>query len=252
MPTRSKPRNVLVVEDDPFSRDGVVRHLTDAGYQVYEAASLNDAITAVDNRLFQLAVIDLAIPKVTGETNTTSAENGIALMQYIKQGWPDVGIVVWSAYIAIHKKALIRMFEAGYNGIACLPKGSSSDTFNDAIGYVCNGHVFLTATAVRATSPPSDEILLDMMSDGLRTAVREVESRFGHLSGQELKLVENIYCNNQQLASILDVRHRTVTNYLDKVYEKLGFRDPESSLEGFDRRALISLAALLHQLRQMK
>lgn len=228
-----------------------MRHLKDAGYSVYQASSLADALTAVSSRRFQLAVIDLAIPKNVGETNTVSAENGLALVQYLKESWPKLGVVVWSAYIATHKKALMALFEAGHSGIACLPKGSTSDTFNDAIGYVREGHVFLTATAVRAASPSSYEVLLDMMSHELRTAVEFVEARFDTLSPQERKLVANIYCNTGELARILDVRPRTVTNYLDNVYDKLGFRESDSGLEGFDRRALISLAALLHRLRHM-
>ncbi len=229
-----------------------MRHLKDAGYSVFQASSLAEALTAVGSRRFQLAVIDLAIPKNAGETNTVSAENGLALVQYLKKSWPRLGVVVWSAYIAIHKRALIALFEAGHSGIACLPKGSTSDTFNDAIGYVRNGHVFLTATAVRAASPPSYEVLLEMMPHDLRTAVEFVEARFDTLSPQERNLVANIYCNNSELARILDVRPRTVTNYLDNVYDKLGFRESGNNLDGYDRRALISLAALLHRLQQMR
>lgn len=63
---RSRPRRVLVVEDDRHIRELVVLHLGHEGLQVTEASMGDEALKLVESELFDLVVLDLMLPKVDG------------------------------------------------------------------------------------------------------------------------------------------------------------------------------------------
>lgn len=246
--TSRQPTSVLVVEDDPFALVGMTEYLQTTGYEVATATTLSGAITAVSERTYPLAIVDLAIPNNSSD-NVATVDAGISLLTHLKEHAPETAVVVWSAYLAIHNNALVALLESGFTSVACIPKGSSLSTLDEAIQRVNNGQVFLADTTAHVTSIQSDQVLLKMLKSEQRTAVQFVASRLDSLSPQETKLVNHIYLNNKEVAATLGVRPRTVTNYLDSVYDKLGFRDSNHGLTRFDRRALIALAALYHRLQ---
>jgi DNA-binding response OmpR family regulator len=57
---------VLVVDDDPDLRDLVRIKLQTAGYEVVTANDGRDALAAVERRLPDLIVLDVAMPRVSG------------------------------------------------------------------------------------------------------------------------------------------------------------------------------------------
>ena len=65
--TRSAPR-VLIVEDDPSTRELIRFHLTTAGYEIEERHEGAAAIVRAHEQLFQLIVLDLWLPDVDGTT----------------------------------------------------------------------------------------------------------------------------------------------------------------------------------------
>ena len=59
-------RTILIVEDDELLRDAFRLLLEDAGYQVLEAGTANEAIALAQDRLPALMVLDLGLPDRPG------------------------------------------------------------------------------------------------------------------------------------------------------------------------------------------
>jgi CheY-like chemotaxis protein len=59
-------RTILIVEDDDLLRDAFRMLLEDAGYQVLEAGTANQAIQLATDRLPALVVLDLGLPDRPG------------------------------------------------------------------------------------------------------------------------------------------------------------------------------------------
>jgi CheY-like chemotaxis protein len=59
-------KHVLIVEDDLYLRDAFRMMLEDAGYQVSEARSAAEAITAVEQHKPDLILLDLGLPDRSG------------------------------------------------------------------------------------------------------------------------------------------------------------------------------------------
>jgi CheY-like chemotaxis protein len=57
---------VLVVEDEPALAEAVSAALTDAGYRVDRATDGHDALDRVRERVYDLIICDLAMPRVDG------------------------------------------------------------------------------------------------------------------------------------------------------------------------------------------
>jgi len=81
---------VLVVEDDPLLRMGIVDHLEDEDFTVLEAANADEAIAILSgNTTIQVLFTDIDMP---GEMN------GIRLAAAVRDRWPPIKIVVTSGH----------------------------------------------------------------------------------------------------------------------------------------------------------
>lgn len=63
---RAKPVRILLAEDDELIADGLVRALKRAGYAVDHAATGNAADAALASQGYDLVVLDLGLPKLSG------------------------------------------------------------------------------------------------------------------------------------------------------------------------------------------
>ncbi len=72
--TLSKPR-ILVVEDHPDSRFIVVMALEKWGYEVVEACDGKEALALLESGNFNLVVIDIAMPFVSGREVAKAIRN---------------------------------------------------------------------------------------------------------------------------------------------------------------------------------
>lgn len=81
---------VLVVEDEPLVRMGIVDHLEDSGFAVLEAA---DADAAID---FLVKNLDIRI--VFTDVDMPGGMDGIKLAAAIRTRWPPIKIVVTSGH----------------------------------------------------------------------------------------------------------------------------------------------------------
>ncbi len=79
---------VLVVDDDKLTRWSVVTTLARIGYQVAEASSLQEGTTALEGHTPNLVLLDVRLPD----------GDGFALLETIRQRWPQVPVVMMTAH----------------------------------------------------------------------------------------------------------------------------------------------------------
>jgi len=84
---------VLVVEDEPIIRLGLVSSIEDAGYAVAEASSADEAISflARDNEV-RVVVTDVDMP---------GSMDGIRLAHYVRRRWPPIQLLVISGKVGV-------------------------------------------------------------------------------------------------------------------------------------------------------
>ncbi len=89
---------ILIVEDEPLIRMGVVSQLEDAGFLIYEAGNADEAIC----RLEEHAEIRLVFTDI----NMPGSMDGLKLAHYARGRWPPVKIIVTSGQLRVRDKDL--------------------------------------------------------------------------------------------------------------------------------------------------
>lgn len=84
---------ILVVEDEPLIRLGLASVIEDAGYEVVEAASADEAIRRLEaNREIRLVLTDVDMP---------GSMDGIQLANYVRGRWPPIRLIVISGKVGV-------------------------------------------------------------------------------------------------------------------------------------------------------
>jgi CheY-like chemotaxis protein len=81
---------LLVVENEPISRDAFRRLLTKEGYEVMEATDGVEALNILKIHRFDLVITTLAMPEM----------HGLTLIDRIRLEWPHTPILLVSAYLS--------------------------------------------------------------------------------------------------------------------------------------------------------
>lgn len=84
---------VLVVEDEPIIRLGIVSSIEDAGHEVLEAANADEAVRRLESEGgVRVMVTDVDMP---------GSMDGLALAQYARRNWPAMGLLVISGKVGV-------------------------------------------------------------------------------------------------------------------------------------------------------
>ena len=84
---------VLIVEDEPIIRLGMVSSIEDAGYAVVEASSADEAIS--------LLTQDDEVRVVVTDVDMPGSMNGIRLAHYVRRRWPPIQLLVISGKVGV-------------------------------------------------------------------------------------------------------------------------------------------------------
>lgn len=82
---------VLVVDDSTLTLEVIQRNLSAAGYDVYTAASVNQAIDFLEHDSVDLVITDIKMPKISG----------LELLKYVKENLKGTEIIIITGYPSV-------------------------------------------------------------------------------------------------------------------------------------------------------
>jgi len=133
---------VVIAEDAAMMREGLVRLLTDRGFEVCAAVADADALrSAVAAALPDVAIIDIRMPP-------THTDEGLRAAIDIRRDHPDVGVLVFSQYV--ETRYATRLLADRPTGVGYLLKDRVADVadFVDALTRVASGGTALDPEVV--------------------------------------------------------------------------------------------------------
>jgi DNA-binding NarL/FixJ family response regulator len=245
-------KDVLVVDDDVFTRSGLRGYLHTLGYRAREAGDVQTAWELALDSPPPTAVIDIRLPLTTAAASTPPTQShGIVLTLRLKKSFPTMGIVLLSAHHE-YEREVIQMAQRFCRSIAFLHKGGDMSRLEWALREVQNGRTLFQSdlvnkrvleTAVRAHFAPAESYWIDQ-------ALMELP----HLSPREMEIAYLLAAAHtpESIAARLYLSKGNVDNVISHIYGKLGLADMKE--EGVSLRPLPILvkACLLADIRQSR
>lgn len=197
---------VMIAEDNVLLREGIVRLLTERGVDV--SATSGDAeklMVLLADDPPDVAIVDIRLPP-------TFADEGMQAAMQIRNGHPDVGVLVLSQYVEVGLAMQLLGDSAEGAGYLLKDRVSNVDDFIDAIRRVAGGGSAIDPTIVSAL------ISKQRKKDPLdRLTPREREVLALMAEGR----------SNQGIADGFSITLRAVEKYVSSIFTKLDL--PRSS-----------------------
>lgn len=205
---------VVVVDDHPFYRDGVVRGLSQSGpiRVVGEASDGREALELIARERPDVALVDYQMADIDG----IGVVHGVA-----REGLPTRVLLL----SALTDSAIVfRALQEGAAGY--LPKDSRRSEIVDAVLAVARGE---TVVPAQLAAGLAGEIRLRAETAGPALSERERQVLSGFARGLSVP----------QLAQELVIGASTVKTHTQRLYEKLGVSDRAAAVAEGMRRGLI-------------
>lgn len=170
------PVQVVLAEDSALLRDGLVRLITEGGFEVVEACPDADTfLEAVERHRPGLVVVDVRMPP------TFTSEGIVAALQ-VRDRYPETAVLVLSQYV--EEQYATELVASRSGGVGYLLKDRVADTsdFIDALREVSGGGTVLDPEVVlqllsrsRNADPlerltPREREVLELMAQGRTNA----------------------------------------------------------------------------------
>lgn len=243
--------DIVVVDDDAFTRHGLRAYLESLQYQVREAGDIQTAWELFLAAPPQAAIIDVRVPLTAAASmgKPPTEPNGIALAQKLKQSYPTMGIVLFSAHEA-YEREVIRLAQQYMRSIAFLHKGGDMRQLHVALTEVMAGRTLFQAdlvnryvleTAVRTHFQSEESLWID-----------QALSEFEHLTPREQEVAHLLAASYQSehIAQRLSLSKGSVDNLVSRIYIKLGLSDMKQETAGLRPLSILIKACLLHDIRE--
>jgi DNA-binding NarL/FixJ family response regulator len=210
---------IVVAEDVMLTREGIVRLLRDAGFDVVgEAGDLDGLMDSVDRTRPEAVIVDIRMPP-------THTDEGLVAAQRVRAKHPETRVLVLSQYV--EPSYAMRLIEDHPEGV----------------GYLLKERVFDVAILVDALRRIADgECVIDPTIVARLVGRRRRHDPLERLTGREREVLALVAegLSNAAVAKRLFVTERTVEAHTKQVFQKLGLdADP-----GSNRRVLAVLAFL--------
>jgi DNA-binding NarL/FixJ family response regulator len=200
----SKPVRILVVDDHPIVRAGIVRLLqSEAGLSVCgEADAVTDAVRLATTLGPDLAIVDISLKGGTAFDLLRALPDAAG---------PKLPVII----LSVHDEALFaeRALRAGARGY--LMKTGPLETLLQAVRQVLSGRVYV-----------SDEVAQNLL-ERLGHDVPPPGGRLGNLTDRELEVFGLIGqgLSTAAIAKRLSVSVKTIETYRSNIKTKLGAKD---------------------------
>jgi DNA-binding NarL/FixJ family response regulator len=210
---------VVIADDSVLLREGIARILVDAGMDVVgQSEDADDLMLKVRSYAPDVAIVDIRMPP-------THTDEGLRAAIAIREGYPDVGVLVLSQYVELGLAMKLLADSAEGAGYLLKDRVSDVDEFVAAVRRVAAGGSAIDPTIVSTLLGRRRQ---DDPVAGLTPREREVLALMAE--GR----------SNQGIADRLVITLRAVEKYVSTVFAKLGL--PVSGSES--RRVLAVLLYL--------
>jgi DNA-binding NarL/FixJ family response regulator len=194
---------VIVADDEALLREGLVRLLAEAGFEVIgKAVDAAELLRLVERRRPDVALVDIKMPP-------THSDEGLAAAQQIGERHPEIGVLVLSHYL--EPRYAMRLLEEHPQGVGYLLKDRVSDiaVLADALHRIAEGECVIDPTIVSRLVTRRREGPLDQLTDREREVLALMAE--GH--------------SNEGIGARLFLSPRTVETHIRQIFLKLDLRD---------------------------
>jgi len=190
-----------VADDSVLLREGIVRILSDSGFDVVgQAGDAEDLVRKVAAHKPDIAIVDVRMPP-------TNTDDGLRAAQKIRADQPDCGVLVLSQYI--EEGYALELLSENAEGVGYLLKDRVADVerFTESVRRVGEGGSAL-----------DPEVVAQLLGR------RRSEDPLEELSPREREVLELMAegRSNQGIAEQLVVSERAVEKHVTSIFSKLG------------------------------
>jgi len=220
--------NLLVVDDHPLFRQGVVDALSLEPDMKIIAQSANgdEALELIQTLKPTIAILDVNLPGVNGQQITHQvSQNRYGTRIILMTGYDDVEQAIHAALAGAH----------GY-----CSKDIEPQTLSRIIREVAEGkYVF----ANNVFTHKELEIWVEERIEGARRSYSEPGTPFHPLSDREMEVLGCVVrgMSNKEIASVLDISHQTVKNHVTAILRKFGVEDRTQAVVYALKRGWVTL-----------
>lgn len=191
---------IFIVDDHEMVRRGLTEILSEPPeFEVIgEAASCREATGRIAATRPDVAIVDVHLPD----------GSGIDLCRHIRQEYPDVRVLVLTAFD--DEEAVLASVLADASGY--LLKTVRGPELVEAVRAVIAGRKLVSPALARRAALRAEEAM-------------DVDPRFGSLSLRERQILALVAdaLTNREISRRLNLSEKTVKNYVSKMLTKLGF-----------------------------
>lgn len=211
---------VIVADDTVLFRQGLAMLLAAAGVEVVDqAGDAGEAVARAIHHRPDIVIMDIRMPP-------TNTDDGLVAAAELKARFPDMGVLLLSAFVESGSAA--RLLHEGEGGVGYLLKERVGDVaiLTDALARIQRGEAVIDRQVVRSLlgRRRPERSLLDSLSE------RETDV---------LKLMAEGH-TNAGIATALSLAPKTVEAYGARVFGRLGLHGSDET-SGRNRRVLAVL-----------